>query len=294
MKFYEKSFAKHGQKVAQILLTHNDIAEDYERVLNVRNTISTILEMGAVPVINENDTVSDEEVKFGDNDTLAAKTASALGMDLLLILSDVDGLYDSDPRLNPAARLVSYVKNFEEVQAFAGESSSSSGAGGMRAKVRAAKISLDGGVPTWIVSGKRFGAISDALLNGAGGTVFYPTGEGKLSAKRHWIRHVLQPKGRLILDEGATKAILKDGKSLLASGISSIDGNFSVGDGVNICDSSGAHLANGIVNYDRKELERIKGRKSSEIEEILGFKRYDEVIHRDNLVLIGNQKAGKE
>ncbi len=291
MKFYEESFSQNGIKTAQILLTHMDIADDYERVLNVRNTVTTLLEMGAVPVINENDTVSDEELKFGDNDTLAAKAASALGMHLLLILSDVDGLYEADPRLNPAAPIISDVTNYQYAAGHAGEGGSQSGAGGMKAKVNAARIALDGGIPTWIVSGKREGAILDALTKGEGGTVFYP-GPERLSAKHHWMRHVLQPKGTIIVDDGAKKALMEDGKSLLPSGIMEIKGSFSVGDGVSICDNAGKHLAHGITNYDSNELERIKRKKSSEIEEILGFKRSDEVVHRDNLVFILIPKTG--
>lgn len=287
MKLYEESFSRNGIQTAQILLTHMDIADDYERVLNVRNTITVLLEMGAVPVINENDTVSDEELKFGDNDTLAAKTASALGMHLLLILSDVDGLYDSDPRLNLDAAIISDVTNYQDVVEKAGESSSGTGAGGMKAKVNAAKIALDGGVPSWIVSGKREGAMIDALTKGVGGTVFYPVGGEKLSAKRHWMMHVLKPKGRIVVDEGAEKALLKDGKSLLPSGIMEIHGSFSAGDGVSICNNvENVDLAFGITKYASNELERIKGRKSSEIEGILGFKRSDEVVDRDEFFTI--------
>lgn len=288
MKYYEEHFSRNGLKTAQILLTHKDIADDYERVLNVRNTVTALLEMGAVPIINENDTVSDEELKFGDNDTLAAKTASALGMHLLLILSDVDGLYESDPRLNPKATIISDVTNWQKVVGYAGESSSGKGAGGMKAKVNAAKIALDGGVPTWIVSGKREGAVVDALTKGKGGTVFYPSGVERLSAKLHWIMHVLVPKGAIRVDDGAKKALQLDGKSLLPSGIKSIEGDFSAGDGVFINDAVGQTLYKGITNYSSTDLVKIIGKKSSEIEVILGFSRSDEVVHRDNLVTMSD------
>ncbi|MBI3794072.1 MAG: glutamate 5-kinase [Nitrospinae bacterium] len=281
MKLYESAFSKHGGKVAQILITHSDIAYDYERVKNVRNTMDTLLEMGVVPIINENDTVTDEEIKFGDNDTLAAKTASALEMDLLLILSDVDGLYDSDPRLNRDAVVVDYVTDIRAALSYSKGSSSSTGSGGMSAKVNAAKIAIEAGIPTLIVSGKRKGAIGDAMRSG--GTLFPPV-SGKLSAKKHWIRHAKKHEGRIFLDRGAVNAIMHHGKSLLASGIKSIEENFSEGDGVVMVDGT-TPVAYGISNYGSKDLARIMGKKNSEIEKIPDLKMHDEVVNRDNLVI---------
>jgi glutamate 5-kinase len=245
--------------------------------------------MKAIPVINENDVVSDEEIKFGDNDTLAAMATSALRMDLLLILSDVDGLYDFDPRKNSSALIMEEVQVVDDaILNMAGGSSTTSGTGGMHAKVKAAKIASDGGVYTWIVSGKRLGAIHDALRLGKGGTFFHPSSGGKIRAKKHWLMHVLNPKGIIIVDDGAKKAVFEDRKSLLPSGIIGIEGKFSKGEGVFIADKLRNNFANGITNYDSDELVKIQGKKSSEIEAILKYISFEEVVHKDNLVIKAN------
>jgi len=283
MNLYGEYFSQNGRKVAQILLTHGDI-EDRTRNLNVRNTITTLLDWKVIPIINENDSTAVDEIKFGDNDTLSAKIASVVETDLLLILSDVDGLFDSDPRKNPAARLIDEVGINDDLLAVAGDSSTGSGTGGMQAKVKAARIATDYGVPAWIIGGKTEGTIRAALREGRGGTFFHPAERG-LTAKKHWILHMLKPKGTISVDAGAVTAI-KAGKSLLPSGIIGVKGKFEAGEAVAIADGGSTDVARGLVNYGSAEIALIKGKKSSEIEPALGFKSYDEVIHRDNMAVL--------
>lgn len=293
MDLYGALFGERGKKVAQILLTHADI-EDEGRKMNARNTIAALLDIGAVPIINENDSTAVDEIKFGDNDTLAAKITSVVGAHLLLILSDVDGLYDSDPRKNRDASLVSEVRRIDEtVLAAAGDSSSGSGTGGMRAKITAAKIATDYGVPTWIIGGREPGAVPRALLEGEGGTFLFPETDG-LSARRHWILHILKSKGRLVVDTGGRRALAEMGRSLLPSGVVRVEGKFRQGDKVAVADETGTEFACGLVNYDAAELEKIKGRKSSEIEAALGYKGTDEAIHRDDMVIAAPSGAGNK
>lgn len=283
MAHYDRFFGERGIKVGQILLNYDDIED---RHYNIENTFNTLLSLGAIPIINENDSTAVDEIKFGDNDSLAAKISPIAKPDLLLILSDVDGMYDADPRKDTGAKLINDIFEIDNsVLAKAGESGTSSGTGGMAAKVKAAKIATDYGVATLILSGKKEGAIREAFFNGVGGTFFHPSSE-KLTAKKHRITHISRPKGVVVIDEGAKKALLKDGKSLLPSGVVEVDGGFESGQVTVIRDQEGMDVARGEVNYSADELRRIMGRKSAEIEQILGYKSFDEVVHRDNLVLV--------
>ncbi len=285
MNLYERHFSKRGKKVAQILITHDDI-ESRRRYLNARNTITTLLELGIMPVINENDSAAVHEIKFGDNDQLAAMVTTLAEADLFLMLSDVEGLYDSDPTDNTDAKLIDEVRVIDEsITRIAGESVSAVGVGGMKAKVMAARIAVSSGVPAWIIGGKDAGSISDALRKGKGGTFFHAT-TAKLKQRKHWIAHILKPKGKIVVDSGAKNALVKRGKSLLPSGILETGGRFESGDAVSLTDEKKKEFARGLVNYHAMELKKIKGRKTSEIESILGYKSFDEVIHRNDLVIL--------
>ncbi|MCX8030034.1 MAG: glutamate 5-kinase [Thermodesulfovibrionales bacterium] len=282
---YERIFKKFSTKVGQILLTRSTFS-DRRRYLNAKNTITTLLSFGVIPIINENDTVSTDEIKFGDNDQLAALVAGLINADRLIILSDVDGLYSSDPKRNPDAKMLKVVEVITpELEAMAGGAGSIVGTGGMYSKVLAAKKATSYGITVNIVSGRKKGLITATLENKGYGTEFKPQ-NNKLSSRKGWIAYAIKPTGSLILDEGAINAILKSGKSLLPSGILKVEGYFDIGDGVSCVDTSGNRVAKGIVNYSSFEINMIKGRKTSEIESILGYKYSDEVIHRDNLAII--------
>ena len=283
MAHYDRFFGEREIKVGQILLNYNDIED---RHYNIENTLNTLLGLGAVPIINENDSTAVDEIKFGDNDSLAAKISPIAKPDLLLILSDVEGMYDADPRKDAGAKLIPDIfKISKKVLSQSGESISGSGTGGMSAKVAAAKIATDYGVATLIISGKKTGAIREAFFEGTGGTFFHPSSE-KLTAKKHRIMHTSRPKGAVVVDEGAKAAIIQHRKSLLSSGILDVEGRFQSGQVVVVKDKEGKEFARGVVNYGADELGRIMGRKSAEIEQILGYKNFDEVVHRDNMGLI--------
>lgn len=289
MAHYDRFFGERGVKVGQILLNYDDIED---RHYNIENTLNTLLALGAVPIINENDSTAVDEIKFGDNDSLAAKISPIAKPDLLLILSDVEGMFDADPRKNPGAKLIADIFSIDdEVLAKAGEGGGGSGTGGMSAKVKAAKIATDYGVATLIISGKKAGAIREVFSQGTGGTFFHPSSE-KLTAKKHRITHISRPKGAVVIDAGAKRAILKDGKSLLPSGIVEVDGGFESGQVIAIRDQEGMDVARGEVNYSADELRRIIGHKSAEIEQILGYKSFDEVVHRDNMGLVAAAASG--
>jgi glutamate 5-kinase len=282
---YERHFKKEGLKVAQILLTHDDLSNRV-RYLNAKNTILTILSHKVIPIINENDTVAVDEIKFGDNDTLSAMVANLIEADLLIILSDVKGLYRADPKLNPAAELIPVVRKItHEIEMMVGDSKSITGVGGMATKLQAAKMMSLAGIPAIIVDGKCKGIIEAAIIGEEVGTLFLPE-EDKLSSKKHWIAYTLKSKGRLKLDDGAKSVLISNGKSLLPSGVIDLDGRFESGDMVSCIDTQNREFARGLVNYSSKELKKIKGIHSSRIEDILGYKIVDEVIHRDNLVIL--------
>ena len=285
MRAYEDAFTTHGLTCAQLLLTQADMA-DRTRFLNARATIETLLECGAVPVINENDTVVVDEIKFGDNDNLSALVTNLVDAQLLVILTDIDGFYDADPRDNPAAKLVPLVKAItKEMERMAGGSGSSVGTGGMATKLAAAKKAGKSGVPTLIINGKTADVLAKALGGEEVGTLFLPACES-LTSRKHWIAYTLKPKGRIIVDEGARTVLAQQGRSLLPSGITGVEGEFDRGACVRVCGPDRSEFARGLADYSHAEVERLIGHKSSEIEVILGYKYGDEVIHRDNLVIL--------
>ena len=282
---YEKSFSEFHKKVAQVLLTRDDFS-DRRRYINSKNTLTTLLTYGVIPIVNENDTVAIDEIKFGDNDNLAALVASLIEAERLIILSDVDGLYTEDPKTHPSARIIEYVEEImPELESRAKGAGSMVGTGGMYSKLLATKKAVNHGITVHIVNGKKEGLLCTLMKGKHSGTLFKPK-EGKLSLKKGWIAYSSRAKGSIIIDEGAVKAIIQGGKSLLPSGIISIEGEFDIGDSVYCLDSKRTRIAKGLTNYSFSEVERIKGKKTSEIEKILGYKYSDEVIHRDNLVLV--------
>ena len=288
MQAYEQAFAGFNQQVAQVLLTHADLSHR-GRYLNVRNTILTLFEFGVVPIINENDTVSAEELRFSDNDTLGALISNMIGADMFIILTDVDCLYTGNPLENAEARPVYTVAAItKEIEAMAGHSTSSLGTGGMMAKIRAARMVAACGGSSFIGPGRRLD-ILQALFSGELVGTFFMPGTGRLNRRKHWIAYVLKPQGYLVLDDGAKKALVKQGKSLLPSGIVEVRGSFAVGAPVQCLDRQGSIIAAGLCNYSSGDIERIKGKKSSEILALLAYKDSDEVIHRDNLVILGQE-----
>lgn len=282
---YEKSFGEFGKKVAQVLLTRDDFS-DRKRYINSRNTLTTLLSYGIIPIINENDTVAIDEIRFGDNDHLASLVASLIEAERLIILSDVDGLYTDDPKRHPSAKIIGYVEKITpELEAKAKGAGSIVGTGGMYSKLLAAKRAMNHGITVHIINGRKDGLLSFLMKGKQCGTVFKPRKE-RLSLRKGWIAYSSRAKGNIIIDDGAVKAIIHGGKSLLPSGIISAEGEFDTGDAVYCLDSKGERIAKGLTNYSSSEVEKIKGKKTSEIEKILGYKYSDEVIHRDNLVLV--------
>jgi len=283
---WAKSLAEEGLKVGQILLTHDDLA-NRRRFLNARNTINALFDFGFTPVINENDTVAVHEIKFGDNDTLSARVTTLIEAGLLAVLSDVDGLYSSDPRLDKDACKVDIVDRVDDsILAMAKDSSTRTGLGGMASKVRAADEAARIGAATIIIPGAKENSLLDALAGEPIGTFFFPH-ENKMSGKKHWIEYTLKSQGSIIVDKGAKDALTLNGRSLLASGITDVKGDFESGEAVDIVGPDGKTIAKGLVNYHSPELARIMGRKSGEIEKILGYKIYDEVMHRNDMVFSG-------
>ncbi|MBM3557771.1 MAG: glutamate 5-kinase, partial [Alphaproteobacteria bacterium] len=279
---YQESLARHEITVAQILLTAED-TEDRRRYLNARNTAETLLRLGAVPVINENDTVATAEIKFGDNDRLAARVAAMTGADVLVLLSDIDGLYTADPSRDATATFIPEVAAITaEIEAIAGGPRSADSRGGMATKVEAARIAMASGCRMVIASGKALNPLR-AIEQGARATWFVPE-TGAKAARKHWIAGTLKPAGRLVIDAGALKA-LKRGKSLLPAGVTEVVGNFERGDAVLVTDAGGRAVGRGLIAYASEDARRIMGRKSAEIEALLGYRGRDEMIHRDDLVL---------
>ena len=282
---YEKAFERLGIQVAQILLTHQDL-EDRRRFLNARYTLTALIGFGVLPIINENDTVAVEEIRVGDNDSLASEVAHLVDADLLVILSDVDGLYTEDPRKNPSAALIPLIPEItEDVERRAGVSNTFEGTGGMATKVRAAKRVGEYGVSTLIVNGERAGLLPSVLAGGPGGSLFLAR-ERRLNSRKHWIAFTLRPRGLVRLDPGAVDALTKRGKSLLASGIVDVTGQFEAGDPVSCLDPDGKEFAKGLVNFSSDLLSRMKGLKTQDIQQKIGPQEYEEVIHRDNLVIL--------
>lgn len=282
---YEKSFSAYGKKVAQILLTRDDFS-DRKRYINSKNTLITLLSYKIIPVINENDTVATDELKFGDNDHLASLVAGLIEAERLLILSDVDGLFTDDPRINPNAKLLDEVDEITpELEQKAGGAGTKVGTGGMYSKLLAAKKAMNNGITVNIINGRKSGLIL-SILNGIRHGTEFRTKKTKLPSKKGWIAHGCRAKGNIYLDEGAVIALVIGGKSLLPSGVASLSGRFDSGDAVYCVDSEGNRIAKGITNYSSSEIEKIKGKKTNQIEGILGYRYSDEVIHRDNLALL--------
>ncbi len=282
---YERNFQETGHQVAQVLLTHDDLATR-RRFLNAKNTLEELLSFGVIPIINENDTVSVDEIKMGDNDLLSATVATMAQAQLLIVVSDVEGLYTGDPTRDKGARLLSEVEAITpEIEQAAGLPTSDVGSGGMATKVQAAKSAGLMGIPTIIVSGRQPDVIRRALGGDKVGTFFLP-GKDRLAARKHWLRYTLKPKGSITVDEGAMQAITKRGKSLLPSGIVKVEGRFEYGDAVSLQGLNGKEIGRGLSNYTLDELRKIQGHHTKDIEALLGYKYYDEVVHRDNLVLL--------
>lgn len=284
MRAWKEELLPRGHLVAQVLLTRDDL-NNRRRYLNARNTLTTLLEHRVIPVINENDTVVVDELRFGDNDNLSAMTANLCEANLLVILSDVEGLYDHDPRHHPDAQLLREVALITpEIEAMAGDSPGHLGTGGMVTKIRAARTAGLCGAATVILDGRKPGQLV-RLMNGEPvGTLFHPARD-RLAARKHWIAFTKKPQGDIRLDAGAVRAVRDMGRSLLPSGITALSGRFERGDAVRLLDPDGNEVARGIVNYAHDELRRIMGCKTAEIETILGYRYGDEIVHRDNLTL---------
>ncbi|MCD4763779.1 MAG: glutamate 5-kinase [Desulfobacterales bacterium] len=282
---YEKSFARYNKKVAQILLTSDDLV-NRKRYLNARNTLCTLLSWQVIPIINENDTVVVEEIKFGDNDNLAAMITLLMDADILINLTDIDGLYTGDPRKNQNAELISVVTTIKkEIEKYASNIPGPLGTGGMLSKIIAAKKVTAAGIPMLIAGGEKHDILIKLFAGKEHGTFFIPKKE-KLANRKCWIAFTLKPKGTIMIDNGAAAAILKSGKSLLPSGIVRVDGEFSVGAAVEFRrESNDEILGTGLVNYCASDIRKIMGLKSGKIKKYLGHKSYDEVIHRDNLAI---------
>lgn len=285
MNAYEAAFAGHNKRVAQILLTGEDL-NNRKRYLNARNTLNTLLEWKVVPIINENDTISVEEIKLGDNDNLSAMITLLMDADFLINLTDIDGLYTKDPRTHQDAQLISVVEDFKkEIDTYAGNIPGALGRGGMLSKIKAARKVTTAGVPMVIAKGTDADVLLDLFSGKPRGTYFTPK-EKKLNRRKCWIVSTLTPKGSVILDEGAEKALVRKGKSLLPSGITSVQGEFHQGAAVAVLNARGESIGIGLVNYSAADIDTIKGLKTNQIKTRLGEKPYDEVIHRDNLVII--------
>lgn len=282
---YEKGFGEYKRKVAQVLLTLDDFS-NRKRYINSKNTLLTLLSYGIVPIINENDTVATDEIKFGDNDYLASLVSGLIDADRLIILSDVDGLFTSDPGKDSGGVLIKTVERVTaELEAVAGSSGSIVGTGGMYSKILAAKKASNNGIAVNIINGRKNGLLISLLKGTPHGTEIKPQKE-KLSSKKGWIVYGSRAKGSLALDAGAASALLHRGKSLLPSGVIAVRGIFEIGDAVYCIDPDEKRIAKGITNYSSSEIEKIQGEKTSEIEKILGYRYSDEVIHRDNLVIL--------
>ncbi len=286
MALYEKHFSRFGKNVAQVLLTHEDLA-NRRRYLNAKHTLLTLLDLSIIPVVNENDTVAVEEMKFGDNDHLSALVATLVEADLLVILSDVAGVYDRDPRLDGGAELIPVIENIKTAKArLGGKSRSLFGTGGIATKLGAAEEAAVAGIPTVIASGLDPAVLKKIFAPGEECGTFVIPEENRLANRKHWIAFNLKPAGEIVLDDGAVEALVHKGKSLLPSGLKNIHGSFGVGECVRCLDAGGREFARGLVNYSAQELEQIKGLHTSKIEKVLGYKAYDEIIHRDDLVLL--------
>lgn len=282
---WESRFQQHNVATAQILLTHDDLSHR-TRYLNARSTLLTLLRYGVVPVINENDTVVTDEIRFGDNDTLAALVANLVVAERLVILTDQQGIYDADPRHNPGAKLIreAYATD-PAIKAVAGETGGALGSGGMSTKVRAAVLAARSGAITTIASGRSPEVLAALAAGEAPGTTLLPD-TNPYNARKQWLASHLQMRGTVTLDQGAVKRLRESGSSLLPVGVLAVDGDFHRGEMVACISEKGERVACGLSNYSAQETERIAGKKSTEIAEVLGYSNEEELIHRDNLVLL--------
>ncbi len=285
MWHYEQAFGRHGIRVAQVLLTQEDISAR-PRYLNARNTLQALLRFRVLPIVNENDTVAVDEIKVGDNDNLGALVAHLVDADLFVILTDVDGLYTGDPRVDPRARRLLTVEAVtEEIERLVWDAEARVSVGGMSSKLEAAQKVTSSGIPMVIASGREVGTLRRAVRGEPVGTYFVPRGD-RLAGRKRWIAFAVPPQGRLTVDAGARSALVERGKSLLPSGVVDVEGEFHAGEVVSLSAADGKEFARGLTNYDAAELRKIRGAKTSALEELLGYKSFDEVIHRDNLVLL--------
>ena len=284
MRLYQEALAPHGVLPAQILLTAGDL-ESRSRYLNVRNTILTLFDYQSLPVINENDTVSVAEIKFGDNDHLAALVANLMQAALLVLLTNVDGLYTADPRSDPAAALVPTVENIDAVVEMAGVTKSALGTGGMKSKLKAARVATAAGGAVVMANGSRDGILDAVFAGEPVGTLFLS--QGSLSARQRWVGFTVRPRGVITVDDGAKRAVLELGRSLLPVGVRGVSGEFGKGDVVSICDTAGTEFARGLSNYAATDAARIAGRNTEQLAALLGTLLYPELVHRDNLVRTG-------
>lgn len=290
---YEKDFGRYGKKVAQVLLTRDDLC-NRRRYLNARNTLHTLLSWQVVPIINENDTVAVEEIKFGDNDNLAAMITLLMDANILINLTDIDGLYTKDPRVHPDAELIPVVSKIEKnLEKIASDIPGALGTGGMLSKIKAARKLTLSGIPMVIAKGTRPNILDELFSGENHGTFFVPKKE-KLPSRKCWLAFTLKPQGVLMIDDGAVAAILERGKSLLPSGIKNVEGNFNIGAPVEFKDRNNERIGIGLVNYSAADIRQIMGLRSSQIEARLGCKPYDEVIHRDNLAITGECVISQE
>lgn len=286
---YEKAFYNYDKKVAQILLTQEDL-KNRKRYLNARNTLNTLLSWKVIPIINENDTVATEEIKIGDNDNLSAMIAILMDADILINLTDIDGLYTKDPRTNPDAELISFVDTIDkDIQRIAGNIPGALGTGGMLSKIKAAGKVTTAGIPMIIAGGEKPDILTRLFAGERLGTYFAP-GKSKLSRRKCWIAFSHTPKGKIKIDDGAAEALLKKGKSLLPIGITAIEGSFDIGACVEFTNKDGVKLGIGLVNYSSSDILKIKGLQSKQIKAKLGHKPYDDVIHRDNLAITAEKE----
>jgi len=283
VQVYEQNFARHDTRTAQVLLTHDDLS-DRKRYLNARGTLCTLLELGVVPVVNENDTVITDEIKFGDNDTLAALVANLVEAEAVVLLTDQLGLFTADPRSNPDAELILQAQADDPMIVAVAGDGGVLGRGGMATKVRAAKLAARSGAVTVIASGRLEAVLLDLRAGKQVGTLVLPS-SSPIAARKQWLAGHLQVKGTLVIDDGAVVAVSERGKSLLSAGVVSVEGEFSRGEMVSVVDVRGSELARGLVSYSSANARLIMGRPSSSILSILGFVNEDELLHRDNLAL---------
>lgn len=282
---WEAQFRRHDRNAAQILLTHDDLS-DRKRYLNARSTLRTLLDFGVIPIVNENDTVVTDEIRFGDNDTLGALVTNLIEADGLIILTDQDGLFDKDPRKHPDARLVTERRAGDpELDAMAGGGAGVLGRGGMQTKLRAARLAARSGAFTVIVGGRLEQAVSRLRQGEEIGTLLLPE-QGRIAARKQWLASHLQTRGRVVIDDGAVQVLCRGGRSLLPVGVKGVAGQFRRGEMVSCVDGDGREVARGLINYDSDEARAIAGRSSDRIADVLGYVSDEEMIHRDNMVLV--------